>query len=405
MPNLFSQNAKAFEPLAEKLRPKTLDEYVGQEHLLKEGTPLRKLINTDCLSSIILWGPPGTGKTSLGNVIAHTTKSHFIKFSAVLHGIADLKKIVAHAKDQLELNQKKTIVFVDEIHRLNKSQQDAFLPHTEKGTFIMIGATTENPSFTINSALLSRSHVFSLQSLSQEALKKLFTKIQKELPLDIPTTAQTLLIKYADGDARRLIATIELASKLAPKGTITETLVKETLKDKTLQYDRNGEQHYNIISAFIKSMRGSAPNAAIYYLARMLDAGEDPRFIARRLVIFASEDIGLADAQALPLAMSAYHAAEKLGMPEIRIPLGHVTTYLAKTKKNNTAYKAINAALEEVKQSGSLPVPLHLRNAPTSLMKDMGYGQGYEYAHNLENKKPSHEHLPEEIKTKRFFET
>ena len=403
MPSLFSQNAKTFEPLAEKLRPKNLDEYVGQEHILDEKGALRKMIHADALSCIILWGPPGTGKTSLGNVIANTTKSNFMKFSAVLHGVAELKKLVKYAEEQLEFNQRKTIVFVDEIHRLNKAQQDAFLPHAEKGTFIMIGATTENPSFTINSALLSRSHVFSLQGLSEEALKKLITRAQKHLTLTIESEAETLLLKYADGDARRLISTIELASKLTPDNTITKDLIQETLKDKTLQYDRNGEHHYNVISAFIKSMRGSDPNAAIYYLARMLDAGEDPRFIARRLVIFASEDIGLADPQALPLTMGAYHAAEKLGMPEIRIPLGHVTAYLAKAPKDNSAYLAINTALQEVKQSGSLPVPMHLRNAPTNLMKEMGYGKGYEYAHNQVDKKPSHGHLPEEIKNRKFF--
>ncbi len=403
MNNLFTQNREAFSPLADQLRPKTLDEYVGQTHIMSEKGTLRKIINADCFTCLIFWGPPGVGKTSLANVIAHSTRSNFVPFSAVLQGVADLRKIVAKAEEEQELRQRKTIVFVDEIHRLNKSQQDAFLPHTEKGTFTLIGATTENPSFSINSALLSRSHVFSLKELRPKDLEKLIERTKKILNINFTPEAQKRLIQYADGDARKVISTIELVTALSKEKTITEDLLTQSLKDKTLLYDRKGENHYNVISAYIKSMRGSDPNAAIYYLARMLDAGEDPRFIARRLVIFASEDIGLADQQALPQAIAVYQAAERLGMPEIRIPLGHITAYCARAQKDNTAYRAINQALETVKQTGSLPVPFHLRNAPTSLMKEMGYGKGYEYAHNLENKKPSHAHLPEEIEGMNFF--
>lgn len=403
MDNLFSVNKERLAPLAERMRPRNLDDYIGQEHLLGKGAPLRKIIESDVLSSIILWGPPGTGKTSLAHVIAHATKRNFVRFSSVEHGVADLRKIVAFAEKELEIKSRQTIVFVDEIHRLNKTQQDAFLPHTEKGTFILIGATTENPSFSINSALLSRSQVFTLKALTHDDLRTLLGKAVSVLRVKVSPEAEKLLVQYADGDARKLLSALEFSAKIATDAEVTEELVKESLKDQTILYDRAGEEHYNVISAFIKSMRGSDENAAIYYLARMLAAGEDPRFIARRMLIFASEDIGLADPQALPLAMAAFSAAEKLGMPEIRIPLGHVVAYLARAPKNNTAYLAIDAAIAEVKQSGSLPVPFHLRNAPTSLMKEMGYGTGYEYAHNLADKKPSHGHLPEQIQDKKFF--
>lgn len=402
MENLFSAGKERLAPFAERLRPKSLDDYIGQDHLVGKNGILRKMIENDQLSSFVLWGPPGTGKTSLASVIANATNSYFVRFSAVEHGVADLRKIITFAEERLELNARRTIVFVDEIHRLNKGQQDAFLPHTEKGTFIMIGATTENPSFSINSALLSRAQVFPLYALSSEDLQKLLERAKQKLSREITPEAESLIIQYADGDARKLLTLYETLSRLNPE-KIDQDLVRNTVKSQTLLYDRQGEEHYNVISAFIKSMRGSDDNAAIYYLARMLAAGEDPRFIARRMLIFASEDVGLADPQALPLAMSAYHAAEKLGMPEIRIPLGHVVTYLARAAKNNTSYLAIDAALEEIKQSGALPVPLHLRNAPTKLMKEMGYGKGYEYAHSLENKKPTHGHLPEKIMDKKFF--
>jgi len=403
MENLFSANRKNIAPLAEKMRPRSLDDFAGQESIVGKGTALRNLIIMDNLSSIILWGPPGTGKTSLGAVIASSTKSNFIEFSAVMNGVADLRKIVKYAENELELRSKKTIVFVDEIHRLNKAQQDAFLPHTERGTFILIGATTENPSFTINNALLSRSQVFVLKSLDKKDLQKILLKAVKFLNTNLDQDASELLIRYAMGDARRLLSSLEFSFKLANGQKITSDVIKRTIKEKSLLYDRKGEEHYNVISAFIKSMRGSDIDAAVYYLARMLEAGEDPRFIARRLVIFASEDIGLADNLALTLAMSTFQASEKLGMPEIRIPLAHTVCYLSKAKKNNFAYKSIDLALQEVKRSGALAVPLHLRNAPTNLMKELNYSKGYEYAHDIKDKKPSHHHLPEEIKNKVFY--
>lgn len=401
--NLFSFNIDELSPLANQMRPKTLSEYVGQKHILGEDKPLKKLIESDNLTSIILWGGAGVGKTSLANVIANSTKSHFVKFSAVENGVADLRVIVKDAKERLELNGKKTTLFVDEIHRLNKSQQDAFLPHVERGIFILIGATTENPSFTINNALLSRSHIFTLKPLSYEELERLLEKSKKYINLNFDDSAKELLIEYANGDARRLLSTIELISKFSASKVVTKEIVKRVLKEQVILYDRKGEEHYNLISAFIKSMRGSDVDATVYYLARMLLGGEDPRFIARRLVIFASEDVGLADKDALNLATSAYSASEKIGMPEIRITLSHVAIYLAKAPKDNSAYLAINSAFEEVKSSGNLAVPMHLRNAPTKLLKELGYSDGYEYAHNLDDKKPSHSHLPDSIKDKKFF--
>lgn len=406
--SLFAENFRNTQPLPEKLRPTNLSDYVGQSHLVAPGKPLRQMIETDKVASLVFWGPPGVGKTTLAKIVANHTKANFVYFSAVEHGVPDLKKIVEFARNEIELKNKRTILFVDEIHRLNKTQQDAFLPHTEKGIFTLIGATTENPSFALNKALLSRVRVFVLESLNQVELKSVMLRtkafLEKEYAFDVIFTAEAedFLLNYADGDARQIISVLEVLNRLNLK-KVDLNVLEEVLQQKVLKYDKKGEEHYNVISAFIKSMRGSDPDAAIYYLARMLEAGEDPRFIARRMVIFASEDVGLADSQALLMAMACFHATEKIGMPEVRINLGHTVAYLSQAPKNNTAYNAINAALAEVKKSGALPVPLHLRNAPTGLMKELNYGKGYQYAHDLKNKKPLHHHLPDVIKAKKFL--
>ena len=403
MLNLFSQNAENLSPLADRLRPKNIEDIIGQDHLAWKNAGLRRLIEKDDLSSIILWWPPWTWKTSLSSVISSKTRSNFVSFSAVEHWIADLKKIAKFSKDQLELNSKKTILFVDEIHRLNKTQQDAFLPHVEKWTFILIWATTENPSFAINSALLSRTQIYTLNALKDKDLHILVDKIKLRFGYNIDNNAQNLIVSFASWDARKLLVLLETIHKLIKWNTITEDLVRDCVKDKTILYDRNWDEHYNIISAFIKSMRWSDPDATVYYLSRMLKSWEDPRFIARRMTIFASEDVGLWDLHALPLAISVFHASERLWMPEIRIPLAHVAIYLAKAKKDNSTYRAINSAMWEVDKSWSLSVPTHLRNAPTSLMKEMWYWKWYEYAHDIVGKIPGHSHLPEEIKDLQFY--
>lgn len=401
-------------PLADRMRPQTLDDVVGQEHLLGAGKVLRSLIENDALHSIILWGPPGVGKTTIASVIARVTGARFVSISAVNTGLKEAREIIERARDALKLNKKRTILFIDEIHRFNKAQQDAFLPAVENGTIILIGATTENPSFEVNSALLSRSRVFVLEAHTTDSLSRIIDRVLTDAehglgaqPIQIPEDERMMLIALANGDARSLLNILDIAVQIAPQQEgskrITREILEQAAHTKLLRYDAKGEEHYNVISAFIKSMRNSDPNAALYWLARMIDAGEDPLFIARRMVIFASEDVGLADAQALPLAVSAFQAVHAIGMPEGRIILGHAAAYLSQTVKNNKAYRGIEAALADAKQYGNLPVPLHLRNAVTGLMKDLGYGKGYQYAHDYEAAQTDMECLPDELKGRKYL--
>ncbi len=404
------ESRESSAPLAERMRPRSIAEFVGQEHLLGDGKLLRMMIESDALSSFIFWGPPGSGKTTLARVIANATKSHFIFFSAILSGIKEIREIVKEAQDQWRYQGKKTILFVDEIHRFNKSQQDAFLPHVEKGLFTIIGATTENPSFEVIAPLLSRCKVLVLNPLGEKALQIILKAALDDeerglgrMNLTIMDEALTALAEYSGGDARIALNTLETSARLLSGKAIDLPAVQEAIQQKPLLYDKGGEEHYNVISAFIKSMRGSDPNAALYWLARMLEAGEDPLFIIRRMVILASEDIGNADPRALQLAVSALQAFQLTGMPEGRIILAQAVTYLATAPKSNASYTAIDAAFAEVRSSGSLPVPLHIRNAPTKLMKDLGYGSGYRYGHDYEGGYAEQDYLPESIKGRQFY--
>lgn len=393
------------------MRPRSISEYLGQSHLLGEGKMLRRLIESDRLTSLIFWGPPGSGKTTLGKIIANATESHFVFFSAILSGIKEIREVVKEAEDTLKYQGKRTILFVDEIHRFNKSQQDAFLPYVERGTFTMIGATTENPSFEVIAPLLSRCKVLVLNPLTGEEVTSILQNALADrerglgaLELKAAPEALAFMADQAGGDARMALNTLETASRLAQDGEITLETAREALQKKAILYDKGGEEHYNVISAFIKSMRGSDPDAALYWLARMLEAGEDPLFIVRRMVIFASEDVGNADPRALQIAISALQGFQLVGMPEGRIILGQAVTYLATAPKSNASYMGINQAIGEVRQTGALPVPVHIRNAPTKLMKSLGYGKEYRYPHDYEGGYVAQGYLPDQLAGKRFYQ-
>jgi putative ATPase len=398
-------------PLAERIRPSSLDEYVGQEHLVGKGSVLRNMIESGNLSSFILWGPPGVGKTTLANIISKQLDRSFYTLSAVSSGVKDVREVISKAKDKNLFNSKTPILFIDEIHRFNKGQQDALLGAVEDGTIILIGATTENPSFEVISPLLSRCQVFVLKELSVEDLDVLLTRALEKDPYlssrNITVAEKEALMRYSGGDARKLLNVLEIVVSSIPEGepvVITNDLVKNRLQENMALYDKNGEQHYDIISAFIKSLRGSDPNAAVYWLARMIKGGEDPLFIARRMVILAAEDIGLANPNALLLAQSTFAAVQQIGMPEGRIPLSECAIYLASSPKSNSSIMAIDVALSMVEQQGDLSVPLHLRNAPTKLMKELGYHQGYKYAHDYEGNFADLEFLPEEASGTKLYE-
>ncbi|KQT18638.1 AAA family ATPase [Chryseobacterium sp. Leaf404] len=398
-------------PLAERLRPKTLDEVLGQEHLTGEKGTIRKMLENDSLNSLILWGPPGTGKTTLAEIISEKSGRKFFKLSAVSSGVKDVRDVIEDAKKQNLFSGKSPILFIDEIHRFNKSQQDSLLHAVEKGWVVLIGATTENPSFEVVSALLSRSQVYVLKGLSHEKLEALIdvasARFNKDENCDFIIMEKEAFIQYSGGDGRKLINSVELVLsqfKNSSTKNITNDDVMSVLQETMALYDKNGEQHYDIISAFIKSMRGSDPNGAVYWLARMIAGGEDIKFIARRMLILASEDIGLANPNALVIANNCFQAINVIGNPEARILLSETAIYLAVSPKSNSAYAAIDAALAFVKKTGNLPVPLHLRNAPTKLMKDLDYGKEYKYAHSFEGNFVNQDFLPEEIKDVKFYE-
>lgn len=399
------------QPLAERMRPKSLSDYIGQDHLVGKGAVLNQAIETDQFPSFILWGPPGVGKTTLANIIAHQLKRPFYTLSAVNSGVKDVREMIAKAKSQKFFNSPNPILFIDEIHRFNKAQQDSLLGAVEKGTITLIGATTENPSFEVISALLSRCQVYVLQPLSKEQLVSL---VDHALANDeylktkaIEVKEYDALILYSGGDARKLLNVLELVTNYEEEGTkliITNELVGQKVQQNIAVYDKGGDQHYDVASAFIKSIRGSDPNAAVYYLARMIEGGEDIKFIARRMMIAASEDIGLANPNALLMATTAFQASIAVGLPEARIILSQAVIYLATSPKSNSAYVAINTAQKVVRETGGLSIPLTLRNAPTHLMRQLNYGKGYQYAHNEANNFSSMEFLPDEISGKALFE-
>lgn len=395
-------------PLAERMRPKTLDEYIGQKHLVGEGAILRKMIESGNIASFILWGPPGVGKTTLARIIAHQLQRPFYTLSAVTSGVKEVRDVIDKAKRNAAVNNglfapadsRSPILFIDEIHRFSKSQQDSLLGAVEDGTITLVGATTENPSFEVITPLLSRCQVYVLKSLGKEDLLELLHRVMTQdnyiRSLGIEVKDTEALLRYSGGDARKLLNIIELVCNSGVKVIDNETVTKQ-LQQNPVAYDKDGEMHYDIISAFIKSIRGSDPQAAIYWLARMIEGGEDPKFIARRLVISASEDIGLANPNAMLLANTCFEVVNKIGWPEGRIPLAETTIYLATCRKDNSAYLAIDEALAKVRETGNLPVPLHLRNAPTSLMKDLGYSDGYKYPHDFPGHWVEQQYLPDEL--------
>ena len=417
-PGGSSGSAAAGAPLAARMRPRTLDEFVGQESVIGEGKPLRRMIERDELSSIVLWGPPGSGKTTLASIVAGHTQRYFSQISAVNSGVADLRKAVAEAQDRQRVSGRRTILFVDELHRFNRAQQDALLPYVEAGTIVFIGATTENPSFYVVAPLLSRSRVFRLELLTPEEIEAILRSALGDTERGLGGQAITIaddtlhaLSLLAAGDARTALNLVEVAAGVADPDargvrSLTRELIEQSAQHRTLLYDREGDAHYDTISAFIKTVRDSDPDGALYWLARMLEAGEDPLFVARRLVILAAEDVGLADPRALPLAVSCQQAVHFLGMPEGRLPLAETTVYLARAPKSNSAYAAYERAVEDARRTPNDAVPLHLRNASTGLMRQLGYGRGYEYAHDHPGHVPPAEqtHRPPAVEGNVYYE-
>ncbi len=409
--SLFSNNV--YQPLAARLRPESLDEFAGQQHLVGKGRVLRSMIENDQVSSMIFWGPPGVGKTTLAQIIAGSTKASFINFSAVTSGIKDIKTVMQQA-DEMRGMGKKTILFVDEIHRFNKAQQDAFLPFVEKGSIILIGATTENPSFEVNAALLSRCRVFVLKALEVSDLTALMERAIKDprgyggQDINLEDGILERIAVFANGDARIALSTLEMVITNGEVGsdgstTVTKEILEQCISKKSLLYDKNGEEHYNLISALHKSMRNSDADAAVYWLARMLEGGEDPIYIARRITRFASEDVGLADSEALKVAVAAFEACRLIGMPECSVHLTHAAVYMALAPKSNAMEIAYNTAKADAVESVAEPVPLHIRNAPTSLMKDLGYGKGYQYSHDYEDKMTEMSCLPDSMADRQYY--
>ena len=398
------------QPLAERLRPKTLDDYIGQEHLVGKGAVLRKMIDSGKITSLILWGPPGVGKTTLARIIANTLERPFFTLSAINSGVKDIREVIEKAKKQSFFSRPNPILFIDEIHRFSKSQQDSLLGAVEDGTITLVGATTENPSFEVISPLLSRCQVYVLEHLDKAALLKIIKQATKNDTVlkekKITLREDSAILRYSGGDARKLLNVLELVTlgEDSDNIVITDKKVTDKLQKNLSIYDKKGEMHYDVISAFIKSIRGSDPDAAVYWLARMLEGGEDIKFIARRLLILAAEDVGLANPNALLLAQSTFDAVHKIGPPESRIILSECTIYLATSPKSNSAYEAIDNAIALVKQTGDLPVPLHMRNAPTKLMKEIGYGKNYKYAHSYDGNFVEQDFLPKEIKNNRIYQ-
>jgi putative ATPase len=417
-PGLFPREEPAVPadaPLAERLRPRDFADFVGQEDIVAPDRPLRRAIENDTLSSVILWGPPGSGKTSLARIIAAHTKAEFVPFSAVTGGLPQLREIIKAAEQQRRAYRQRTILFVDEIHRFNKAQQDAFLPHVEQGTVILLGATTENPSFEIIAPLLSRSMVVVLTALAGPAMERIVERALRDAEaglgrfrVDLAEGARTRLIAFGNGDARFLLTALEFVVMQTPadpdgRVRITEAALDAAMMKKALRYDRAGEEHYNLISAYIKSLRDSDADGALYWLARIVEGGEDPKFIARRMIIFASEDVGNADPRALLIATAVFQAVERVGLPEAQINLAHGTTYLATAPKDNASYVGLMEAVQDARDLGNLEVPLHLRNAVTPLMRNLGYGRDYRYVHDDPGARSEQQHLPEPLKDRKYY--
>ncbi len=411
--SLFDEQRDALTPLASRLRPETLDDYVGQEHLVGPGKILRTLIDRDQISSMIFWGPPGVGKTTLARIIAHASKAEFVDFSAVTSGIKEIREVMERAERGRRMG-KRTFLFIDEIHRFNKAQQDAFLPYVEKGSIVLIGATTENPSFEVNSALLSRCKVFVLRALTEENILELLHHALTSpkgfggMLIRIGEDELSAIARFANGDARTALNTLEMAVNNTQIGedlyvTVTKEIILECTNRRSLLYDKKGEEHYNLISALHKSMRNSDPDAAVYWMSRMLDGGEDPLYIARRLVRFASEDVGMADSNALTVAVNCYQACQFLGVPECDVHLAHAVVYLSMAPKSNALYMARSAANKDIHDAPAEPVPLRIRNAVTGLMKDLNYGKGYVYAHDTEEKMAKMDCLPDSLLGRRYY--